>query len=223
MVAGCGVGPFVSGSGTLVQTSPEVKPFDSLVVASSFAVTLRLGAEPSLVLRTDDNLVEHIEVTASDDILSIALDRSVSDATLEAELTLPADALSSIELIGASSLTATDPITSPELQLRAGGASRAFVIVRGETLDVTADGASVVNAGGSTTLLTADARGASSLRLGELAATSAQVTAADASRVDVSVSGDLQARASGASTVRYLGSPDSVQSDVAGASSVEAG
>lgn len=221
LIGGCGVGPFVSGSGTLVQTRPDVETFDSLVVGSSFDVTLRTGSPPSLVLRTDDNLLDHVEVTTDDDTLTIALDRSVADATLEADLTVPADALSSIELLGASSLTATEPITAPDLMLRAGGASRAFVLIQSGSAHVTADGASVVNAGGATTSLIADARGASSLRLGELMSTSAEVTAAGASRVEVSVSGDLAVRASGASTVRYRGEPASVQPDVTGASSVE--
>lgn len=220
-LAGCTIGPDITGSGTVVQTSPDVEPFDSLVVGSAFDVTMRFGEEPSLVLRTDDNLVEHIDVSSADDTLSIALDRSVGDATLQADLTVPAAALASIEVIGASSLTATDPITSAQLRMRTGGASRAFVVVTGDTFDVTADGASVVNAGGSVTSLSVDARGASTLQLSELAAQSVEVTADGASRVDVTASGELLVRAGGASTVRYSGSPRSVEREVSGASTVE--
>lgn len=223
LLPACGVAGFVRGSGTVVQTSPEVEAIDSIVIGSAFQVTLSLGDEPSLVLRTDDNLVDRIEVSTQDGELSLSLDGTATDATLEADLTVPADTLSSVDLGGASSLTATDPITSPELRLSLAGASRAFVVVRSDRLEVQAEGASVVNASGSAQSLTADARGASSLQLGELAVADADVRSAGASRVDVAVSEQLRASASGASTVRYTGDPEVVGRDVSGASTVEPG
>lgn len=223
LLPACGVAGFVRGSGTVVQTSPEVETVDSLVIGSAFQVTLSLGEEPSLVVRTDDNLVDRIDLSMQGGELSLSLDGTATDATLEADLTVPADALSSVELGGASSLTATDPITSPALRLILTGASRAFVVVNGERLEVQAEGASVVNASGSAQSLTADAMGASSLQLGELAVAEADVRSAGASRVDVAVSEQLRASASGASTVRYTGAPNVVERDVSGASTVEPG
>jgi hypothetical protein len=223
LLPACGVAGFVRGSGTVVQTSLEVEAVDSIVIGSAFQVTLSLGEEPSLVLRTDDNLVNRIEVSTQNGELSLSLDGTATDATLEADLTVPAEALSSVELGGASSLTATDPITSPELRLSLNGASRAFVVVRSDRLEVQAEGASVVNASGSAQSLTADAMGASSLQLGELAVADADVRSAGASRVDVAVSEQLRASASGASTVRYTGDPEVVGRDVSGASTVEPG
>lgn len=220
--AACSIGPLVTGSGTLVETRPDVEAFSKLVVGSAFEVTLRLGDEPALVLVTDDNVTERIEVVTTDQTLSIGLDGAVRDATLEADLTLPADALTSIALNGAASLTATEPLTAPALQLAASGASRLFAVVASAELDISAEGASVVNAEGSATSLTADASGASTVRLAGLEAGSARVTAEGASRVDVTVTGDLVVRAGGASTVRYAGTPSSVDRDVSGASSVEA-
>jgi hypothetical protein len=58
--------------------------------------------------------------------------------------------------------------------------------------------------------------------LEQLAAVSAVVEADGASSVRVSVSGDLDVRAAGASTVRYAGDPDVVGREVSGASSVQA-
>jgi len=142
---------------------------------------------------------------------------------LEADLTVPASMISSIDLRGASTLTATEPLTAPTVTLQASGASRAFVVVRTDDMVATASGASVVNATGSTGALQAEASGASTLRLDQLEAGSAQVSADGASRAEVSVSGDLRAQAAGASTVRYVGDPDSVEREVSGASTVEPG
>jgi hypothetical protein len=222
-VAGCGVGPLVTGSGDLVQTNVDIGSFSELSVGSAFEVTVRPGDVPSLVLRTDDNLVDRIEAVVDEDELSITLDAAVRDATLEADLTVPASMLSSVDLSGASTLTATEPLTASTVTVQASGASRAFVVVQTDDVTLTASGASVVNATGSTGTLVAEASGSSTLRLEQLDAGSAQVSADGASRVEVSVSGDLRAEAAGASTVRYLGDPDTVERDVSGASSVEPG
>lgn len=222
-LAGCDMGPLASGSGDLVQTSVEIESFSELSVGSAFEVTLRIGDAPALVLRTDDNLVDRVEAAVTADELSISLDGTALDATLEAELTVPASMVSSAELNGASTLTATESLTASALTLDLSGASRAFVVVQTDELTVTADGASVVNASGSTQTLDATASGASTVRLDQLDASSADVSADGASRVEVSVSGDLRAEAGGASRVRYVGDPDSVERDASGASSIEPG
>jgi len=222
-LAGCVAGPLSRGSGVVVETTPEIPALRAVSVGSAFQVNLRAGDEPALVLRTDDNLVEQIEVDVNDGELSIMLGRTVLDATLEAEITVPADALSSVELSGAASITGTEVLSPDRLEVDVSGAGRAFLVVEVEELSVSADGASLVNLSGRANVLDAQAVGASSLQLARLEATTAEVSAEGASRVDVSVSETLSARAAGASTVRYSGAPESVESDVSGASSVEPG
>lgn len=222
LLPACGVAGFVRGSGTVVQTSPEVEAIDSIVIGSAFQVTLSLGDEPSLVLRTDDNLVDRIDIGVEAGTLSLGLDGGVRDATLQADLTVPASSLTSITLSGAATLTGTDPLESPTLSLSLEGASRAFLVLATDELEVSAQGASVVNASGSATSLRASAAEASSLALEQLAADSAVVDADGASSVRVSVSGELDVTAAGASSVRYAGDPEIVGRDVSGASTVQA-
>lgn len=217
---GCGLAPLVSGSGTIVESTPDIEPFTSLAVGSAFEVTLQTGDDTSLVVRIDDNLVDRLDVGVSDGELFIGLDGGVRSATLEADLTVPADSLESITLDGAASLSGVEPVTSPRLSAQLSGASRAFLVTHVDELDVSASGASVASIGGDARTLIAEADGASSLRLDQLDATTARVEAQGASTVEVTVSGDLVARASGASTVRYSGDPDTVERDVSGASTV---
>jgi hypothetical protein len=222
LLGGCGFGSLTSGSGTVVESTPELEAFDAVTIASAFEVTLRPGDEAALVLRTDDNLVDRIDVGVEAGTLSLGLDGAVRDATLQADLTVPAAALTSITLSGAATLTGTEPLESPTLSVSLDGASRAFLVLATDELEVSAEGASVVNASGSAASLSASAADASSLALEQLAAVSAVVEADGASSVRVSVSGDLDVRAAGASTVRYAGDPDVVGREVSGASSVQA-
>lgn len=217
--AACGL-PLQSGSGTIVESQPRLEAVSMLTVTSAFEVRLAVGDEPSLVLRTDDNLVDRVRVDNQGDELSLELDGAVRNATLEADLTVPADALESIRLSGASSVTGLEPLDPEQLSLQLNGASRVFLVVAVDELTVDADGASVANVGGQAQALSVRANGASSLRLDELAAQTATVDADGASTVEVLVEEDLQASAAGASTIRYGGDPQTLDRDVSGASTV---
>lgn len=222
-LTGCDVGPLSKGSGVVVESRPEIASVSGLTVGSAFQMELRAGDEPSLVLRTDDNLVDRVQVDLQAGELSIMLDGSVLDATLEAELTLPSDALSSIEMSGAASITGTEALSADQLVVDVSGAGRAFLVVAADSLSVRAEGASLVNLSGTASALDAEAVGASSLKMAQLTTEMADVTAEGASTIELSVSETLTARATGASNVRYSGEPESVERDVSGASSVEPG
>jgi hypothetical protein len=80
-------------------------------------------------------------------------------------------------------------------------------------------GASVVNLRGSASTLDAEITGASVLKGFNFPVVSADIVATGASHGNVTVADDLNAVASGASSVTYRGNP-TVTSDVSGSSSV---
>lgn len=221
-MSACSLVGTVSGSGTIVEATPEVDAFTALAISSAFDVTLRTGDEPLVTVRVDDNLLDSVTVDVSGDTLRIGLDAAVGDATLEADVLVPRDALTRIEVDGAATLSSTDTLTSAELAIDANGAGRVFVVVEAADLDLGADGASVVNASGSADRLVVDADGASSAQLTQLEAADATVEVDGASRAEVNVSGTLTAKAAGASSVRYTGNPEAIDQQTSGASSIEA-
>lgn len=221
-LAGCSndLLPGLSGSGTVVESSVEVDELTGLTVGSAFDVTLQIGDAPAVVLRADDNVLDRISVTQQGGELGLGVDAAVGDVTLEAQVTVDPATLTRVELDGAATLTGTETLEAPALTLSTLGASRAFVVLDVAELDVTAAGASVVNASGTVDALTAVADGASTLRLDQLAARTADVRAAGSSTVEVLVSERLDAQADGASTIGYTGDPAVIERSTSGASSV---
>lgn len=222
VLAGCGSGLLpTTGSGDLVVTQQETPGIVALEVGSSFDVTLRLGDEPSVRVTADDNLIDRVRSTFTDGLLTLDLEGTVADATLEAELTVPADALSSITVSEAATLTVTEPLTTAGLDLGVNGAGRAFVVLACQDVEVDVDAAGVVTASGEVTSLRVDASGASSVRLDELTASTATVGADGTADVRVRVTEELSANAGGASRIRYSGEPGEVTTSATEASSVE--
>jgi hypothetical protein len=222
LMVGCiPVGAPISGSGEVVTQEEEISGFDKVEVSQAFQADISQGETFSVVIRIDDNLVEYLDVGKQGSTLKIDLkiDRPVRDATLEAEVTLPE--LTGLDLNGASRATLSGFQSAKALDVEASGASHLRGDVEAGDARFVVSGASHVTLGGSAGDATVDVSGASSVDLAGFPVTDASVKARGASEATVNASGTLDADASGASHVYYLGSPTLGKVNTSGASDVE--
>jgi hypothetical protein len=203
-VGGLGGGTTISGSGNVVSQEYDLSDFDVVDISHAFNVNITQGESYSVIVRVDDNLMEHLEVVKQGNTLKIGLkplqDYTVRNATMEAEVTMPE--LNGVEASGASDVIATGFESDRDFQVRLSGASSAVLI-------------------GSAGEVTVDASGSSDADLAEFPVGDARVDASGSSTVTVNVSGRLDVDASGSSDVFYLGSPTLGNVDTSGSSSVE--
>jgi hypothetical protein len=190
----------ITGSGALVTRDYELEGFTELQISSAFDVELTQSSIYSVVITTDDNVADDVRVTLSGSVLSIdlrPLTLSLGNVTLRAEISMPT--LEGAELSGASRLEGY--IDTGDVRFEVSGASR--LILEGEGGD-----------------LRLDASGASQVDLSDFRVDNADLEVSGASQATVYVTGRLDAEASGASQVRYLGDPSLGRVESSGASSV---
>ena len=219
VLAGCGSG--VVGSGTTVTREFDFTDFDTVSIEHAFIGSVTRGDEYRVVVTLDDNLEEFLEVTQDGRHVTIGLVDStlVRRATLEFEIILPA--LSAINASGASEVTLSGFNSTEAFAADASGASRISGDTTAGDTALEASGASTVALEGAGGAVRAHASGASTIDMAVFATTSADVEASGASTIIVNTSGTLDANASGASNVRYLGSPTLGDIEEDGASNVE--
>jgi hypothetical protein len=197
-----GGGSTIRGSGNVVTQEEAITGFDRLDVSQGFQVDVRQGDTFSVVIRADDNLVEHVQVAKEGSTLVIGLKRSLSyslqNVTLEADVTMPE--LTRADLSGGSHL-------------------RGDVEAGDVTFNLS--GGSHVTLSGSAGNLTVDADGGSHAKLADLTVVDADVDASGGSHVTINPSGRLDAVAKGGSHVRYLGNPTLGTTDADVSSSVK--
>jgi hypothetical protein len=212
-------GQRVRGSGKVVTKDVAVSSFTRLQVSWGFEVTAAVG-QPSLKLRVDDNLDRYLDVGVEGDTLRIALKRvsSVSDATLQATVTAPS--LAQIQGSGSSRVHLQDRLAADELRVELSGASRLDGPVDSKSATAAVSGASQVELSGRAASLNASASGASHLLLQQLQVDALDVSLSGASNAEVSVRRTISASLSGASSLRYRGSPTFTKQDLSGSSSV---
>jgi hypothetical protein len=190
----------ITGSGALVTRELDLEGFTRLEIGSAFEVELTQSSIYSVVITTDDNVIDDVRVTLSGETLSIDLEPlslTLGNITLRAEISMPR--LEGAHMSGASRLDGY--IDTEDVRFEVSGASRLFLEGDGGDLRL-------------------DASGASKVDLSEFRVNDADLDVSGASDVTVYVTGRLDVEASGASSVRYLGNPRMGRVDSSGASSV---
>lgn len=222
LLAGCMPGS-ITGSGNVVTREENITGFNKVDASHAFKVDISQGEAFSVVIRIDDNLVQHLEVVKRGSTLKIDLkpgrSYSIRKATMEAEVTMPE--LTGLDLSGASHGTITGFKSTKALNVNLSGASHLAGDIEAGDGRFDVSGASHVTLSGSGQDVKVDASGASHVTLADFSMANADVEAEGASRVTVKPSGGLDVKASGASHVYYLGSPTLGKVETSGASKVE--
>lgn len=212
----------VVGSGSSETGEYNFTDFDSVELAGTFRGTIVQGDEYRVVVRVDDNLKDKLDIEQRGNMVHFGLDEAVAaaNAILEVDIVMPE--LAMLETSGASSANVSGFTTDARLNMEASGASRIEGTLTIGDLNAVASGASRIELAGSGGNLTADASGGSRIDLSQFTTADASVNSSGGSSIVVNTSGRLDAEATGASTVRYVGSPELGRIEENGGSSVEA-
>lgn len=224
-----GFSPFfnrVVGSGNVESRTQTHTDFTAVSASSAFSVDITQSSSYLVGITLDDNLFPHLEVFKTGGTLTIRLQSGFSYSsapgrglTIQAELSMPD--LEEVHLSEASSVDVDGFNVSHSFAATLSGASR----LRGsyETagdVSFTVSGASTIELTGVGGDLTAVVSGASRLELRNFPVHNANVDISGASQGTVNLDGRLDANASGASTLLYLGSPTLGDIRTSGASTI---
>lgn len=212
------------GSGTVVTRRIEVPSFPRLEVSDSFSVDVSVGDVEKVTVRVDDNLVGLLDIGVSDDTLRIGVESGtdVLDATMEADVTV--SSLDELRASGASTEAGGSACGRHarrfHLWFQSADRRRRYRRRRDRPVGILHRGAlgDGANAGGACER--ASQFDAPELTLADLTLADLTIELSGASLANVDVTGTLSAGASGASTLRYAGSPVVERFDVSGSSSI---
>jgi hypothetical protein len=210
----------VAGSGRLTSRTIDLSGVTSVVAEANFVVHLGAGGPPQAVVRMDDNLVDRVDATVTGDQLHLGIKpgMSVRNATLSAELVV--GQLDRLATSGASRVMLASTVTTPALQLVLSGNASVSGPIRINQVLATVSGASNLALSGQVEDLRLSAAGASRLPLAELTVHRLDAMLSGVSHAVVTVSGTLAAQATGASILRYRGTPQVTRSQTSGMSFV---
>ncbi len=225
-LAGCGGLPSFTalvGSGNPVTQTFNFSDFDSLEIGNAFQAEISASDSYFVEVTVDDNLVPYLRVEQQGKTVKVSLEPTTAATRADTRVRITMPALASLDASGATRAKVSGFKSGDTVRMNVAGASNVSGDI--ETGDLTAEvsGASTLTLTGSGDSLQATAAGASTANLSDFAVNDANVDASGASRITVNASGTLDAKASGASTVRYSGDPKLGRIDESGASTVSGG
>lgn len=213
----------ITGSGNVISQEEILAGFDQVDVSSSFIVDITQGEDFSVVIRSDDNLVEHLQVVKSGSTLKIGLDPGkwyiINDATMEAEVTMPD--LVGIDLSGSSIARVSGFESQKSLSVDVSGGSIFQGDMHAGDVSIDSSGSSSVILSGSAGDIFVDASGSSEVDLADFPAANGTVNTSGGSTATVNLGGRLDADASGSSDIYYLGELEFGKMETSGSSSIQ--
>lgn len=199
----------LTGSGNVITEEKSFADFDNIDVSHGFRVDVSQGDTFHVVVRADDNVMEHVDVSKSGDTLKIGLkprrSYQLKNTTLEAEVTMPA--LEGLDLSSGShaDITGFQSTDDFDAELSSGSHLLGDIIAGDANFDLSSGSGMVLS--GSARDLKLDASSNGQIDLRDFAVVDADVEASSGGTVRVNVSGRLDADASSGSHITYVGSP----------------
>lgn len=217
-------GKRVKGNGNVVTRDRSTTgKFHSVDASGALSIYVKQDSGQQVVrVEADENLQELIEIHEENGTLYVSprdnFNLDPSNNAIKIFVTAPQ--FRSLEVTGASNIYSENRLTSSEtLDIHLTGASEGSLEIKAPRINADLTGASHISLSGETKDLDIEGAGASEVKCFELKTENTRLDISGACSAQVFASVKLEVEASGASEVRYKGTPAITQS-VSGASSI---
>ena len=205
-------GDDVEGSGTLTTENRTVADFDQITLAGEGSVVVTNGPT-SLSIRTDDNLLQHIETTVDGGTLRIATESGIDiDPTDSVVYEVSTPTLAGVTLSGAGSFDIGDWVVQTFSITLSGAGDIDFDSVAATSVDVTISGVGDINVAGQTDDLEVTISGAGSFDGADLQGANVAATTSGVGSATVWATQTLDAKVGGVGSIDYFGNPTVTES-----------
>lgn len=205
-----------------VKRDRQVSAFTGVEVGGAFHVEIQQGKTSSLSIEAEEDLQEHIEAKVSGGILRISMDwpKFKWDRHEKINVYIQVKELDYLDVSGAGNIKSTNTIVTDRLELDVSGAGNLNLSLDAQTLKVDVSGAGDTNLEGKTIDQHVTLNGAGEYNASDLNSERTIIKSGGAGSASVRASKAIEAKASGASNIRYYGDPEKVMVNSSGAGSV---
>ncbi len=215
---GCGINGVntLSGDGNVETNHYEIDRFKTLKLVGMFNVILIEGEKEKLIIETDSNLFQHINVEVKNNVLSIYSDRDILLRPTKLDIHITYTDLDEIISSGACNLTFESTIRSEAFRLKISGAGSGKMNIETEKLKTDISGAASFIITGRATTHEVCLSGAGNLKAEYLITENTIIDLSGAGVAVVHATKTLDAKLSGVGSIKYAGKPDVKRANVTG-------
>jgi hypothetical protein len=213
---------FVSCDSPVIKETRKVGAFSKIRANSVFDIEYRYSATVSCEIEGPQDYVKATQVSVSNDVLNFKLVGNFHNSGGEPlKVYLSGPEFKGAELSGAAELSMSGPFPAAPIDINLSGASELTGPLNSPDLQIDLSGASELSARGKAQKARMVLCGASEVNGDGFTAEVLTISLSGASSARVRVNKTLDANASGASELIYIGKPGNVNRTISGASSIE--
>ncbi len=203
------------GNGNITTTSRKISDFSSLEIGGNYKLSLEEGNTPSLTIKTDENLLDYINVESYGDKLYINNVHTLK-STDGINIHIIYQHLNTISCTGTSSIKNAGSLKSDQLKIDMSGAGAVEMDLEVAELEVDLSGAGVVKLSGYAKNEQFDISGAGGLRAYKLKSNNCEISLSGIGGAEIYVTQKLDATISGIGGISYRGQPSVIERHVTG-------
>jgi hypothetical protein len=214
-------GQKVSGSGNVTTKTISTENYDAIEAAGFMDVHLKKGTEGQIIVTTDDNLQEYVEIEVKSNKLVIKTKKGYNLKTQKGiHITVPFEDISKVTLTGSGDIESKDLITANEFNASLFGSGDLKLAVKSPKVQVIIAGSGDVTMSGSTSNLAVELSGSGDFKGFDIESQSSNVSVSGSGDVKVVAKKNLVARVSGSGDVVYKGNPEKKDVKVLGSGNI---
>ncbi|MBQ9463285.1 MAG: DUF2807 domain-containing protein [Bacteroidales bacterium] len=200
---------FVRGNGVAASKAYDVAPFTEIVLSGSEDIVYRQGGQVSVILYTDENLIEYYEIESLDGCLYVKYQAGVSlSPKTESRVEVVAPDMNALRVQGSGDIKVLGPVKSEgEMALSVSGSG-----------DISADAIDAAS-------FRAKVSGSGDIEVDALTCGGASLSVNGSGDIDITCrgAGDIEARVNGSGDITLRGTARSLNSKVSGSGDVNSG
>ena len=208
----------VRGNGDVRSTEFYLADISGVRLTGIGDVIIRYGTEQSVIVETDENLLDYIDTDVHNGVWEIDFDRCVRNVTrLDIFITVPE--IRKLVISGSGSIIGEDPFTGDALETSISGSGNIEFEFTGNEVDASISGSGDISLAGDADLMDVNISGSGDVHAFDLIVQECDVLISASGDVRTYVEDLLKVRISGSGDVLYKGNPE-LDIDITGSGSV---
>jgi len=211
----------IVGNGILISDSiTNPSPFTKINVSGSYSIILEPASHYSVVLEGDENILQQIEKSITDNTLHINTDQNNSvniQSKNEIIIKISAPSFQYINANGFGTLSSINPISSNDLlEITNSGASMVTLVVNANELTLNNSGVGNMQIEGKANVLKVAQSGAGNMDLSKLISAKCDIEVSGVGHAAIHVTEELKASISGVGNINVSGNPKVKSDNISG-------
>ncbi len=219
LIPGILIGQKTKGNGQVTTLTHDMSYFSGIELNGAYEVEVIQGEDHQVMITTDENLQDLIQVTVQEDVLVINTEDGLQDPEV-LKLQITSTKFENMELNGAVSLYSNAPLVGKTLKVEVNGASSVNLALAYDEIASSISGAGSIEMAGNSEKIAFEVSGAGSIEALELEAKHVLVDISGTGSAKIHASESLIAGISGMGSVNYRGNP-AIKKEVSGLGSIK--